>query len=1058
MQRPAAETMTLADVLITEELSQRSSRSPNWQAENQAIRALARQLANAPASVLQNLVDTALNLCQAGTAGISVLETAPGGEERVCWARLAGTLAEYAGEITPRNAGFCGVCLDPVQLGEVDDDAGGGTAAHYAPQLFTHPERYFTDLQGMNTPIVEALVLPLIADGHALGTLWMMSHDEQRHFDGEDVRVMTSLADFAAAHLLNQRQTQQLLAANAKLETINSTDRKRVEEALRESEENYRKLFNSMDAGFCILQLICDEEQKPIDYRYIEINPVFERQTGMKNALGKTIRELVPDIEPFWFDIYGKVAFTGEPTHFEDHAVSMGRWFDVNAFRIGEPHERKVAVLFNDITVRKQAEAAMRAFFSNVSHEFRTPLTLLLGSIQETLSDSRTAPDGKCAHPLTPFQVEQMELAHRNAMRLMKLVNTLLNFSRIEAGHIRAVYEPTDLATLTIELASSFNSAIEQADLRLVIDCPPLPQPVLVDRSMWEKIVLNLLSNAFKFTFTGEIRASLRWEEGRQRGDRGELAAATSMPFAVLEVQDTGIGISSTELPRLWERFYQVKGAKGRTYEGSGIGLALVEELVKLHGGTIQVSSVEGEGSCFKVSIPTGFAHLPPKPTGSSPTGGLIEDGWQNPLLPSRTTEVMPYVEEALGWLSEEDREGGEDKKDGEDGEVNSFLSPSSSLSPLSRSCKPRILLVDDNADMRGYLKRILRERWQVETAANGAIALSLIQQQPPDLVLTDVMMPELDGLQLLRALRSDPQNQSIPVILLSARAGEEATVEGLEAGADDYLIKPFSARELVARVQTHLQLVRLRQERSADRFKNEFLLTITHELQAPLTAILGWSRLLQTQALNRATMARALSTIERNAMVEAKLVKDLLDVSSILSGNLRLKTQLVDLVALVQTVTTTMQAGAEAKSIQLVETISNIAHFSVLADGERLEQVITHLLSNAIKFTPEGGQVNICLERLDADVQITVSDTGVGIAPDFLPYVFDRFTQAEVPSRHSPGGLGIGLVLARYLVELHHGTIAVASQGEGRGATFTIKLPMLKATALHSNAPVQEA
>ena len=366
----------------------------------------------------------------------------------------------------------------------------------------------------------------------------------------------------------------------------------------------------------------------------------------------------------------------------------------------------------------------------------------------------------------------------------------------------------------------------------------------------------------------------------------------------------------------------------------------------------------------------------------------------------------------------------------------------------ICSSVSARILLVDDNADMRDYLKRLLTQRWQVETAANGAIALNRIQQQLPDLVLTDVMMPEIDGFQLLKTLRADPITQSIPIILLSARAGEESTVEGLEAGADDYLIKPFSARELIARVETQLQMARLRQELSANRFKNEFLMTVTHELQSPLATILAWVRFLQTKTLEPDVMARALATIERNATLETKLIKDLLDVASILSGKLRLNAQIVNLASLVQNVVTTLRETAESKNIQLVETISkqvpsNVLNaFNIFADGDRLKQAIANLLENAIKFTPEGGRVNIQLDPLDSGFQITISDTGSGIRGDFLPFAFDRFTQAEVPSRHTPGGVGIGLAIARYLVELHHGTIKVASDGEGCGATFTIQLP----------------
>jgi signal transduction histidine kinase len=690
---------------------------------------------------------------------------------------------------------------------------------------------------------------------------------------------------------------------------------------------------------------------------------------------------------------------------------------------------------------RKRAEAlaeldrAKTAFFSNVSHEFRTPLTLMLSPAEDALSDR--------AEPLSPNQQQRIEVIQRNGLRLLKLVNTLLDFSRIESSRIQAIYEPIDLPTFTAELASVFRSAIERAKLRFVVDCPPLPEPIYVDREMWEKIVLNLISNAFKFTLTGEIRVSLRWRDGGAVGDGGDkssssspslssppsspsLSSPPSSSFVILEIRDTGIGIPAAEIGHLFERFYRVKGARGRTFEGSGIGLSLVQELVKQHGGTVQVSSVEGEGSCFRVLIPTGCAHLPPERIGV------------NRRLASTTIGASPYVEEALQWLPQEN-EG-----------IQAVTSPARREIPFAptyahvrSSAASQILLVDDNADMRDYLKQLLSDRWQVETAANGAIALNLIQQQLPDLVLTDVMMPEMDGFQLLSALRANPITQSIPIILLSARSGEEATVEGLEAGADDYLIKPFSARELIARVETQLQMSRLRQELSANRFKNEFLMTVTHELQSPLATILGWARFLQTQSLEPDAMARALATIERNATIEAELIKNLLDMASILSGKLRLKSQIVDLASLVRNVTTTFRETAASKHIQLVETISDQVPSNVFADGDRLKQVIANLLENAIKFTPEGGQVNIQLDRLDSGIQITIRDTGSGIRADFLPFAFDRFTQAEVPSRHTPGGVGIGLAIARQIIELHHGTIEVASEGEGQGTTLIVQLPI---------------
>src|SRR5439155_8225750 len=422
---------------------------------------------------------------------------------------------------------------------------------------------------------------------------------------------------------------------------------------------------------------------------------------------------------------------------------------------------------------RRRAEAlaeidrAKTAFFSNVSHEFRTPLTLMLGPLEDELDEH------SC--PLPPERRERLETAYRNTLRLLKLVNTLLDFSRIEAGRIQASYEPVDLAAHTAELTSVFRSAVEKAGLTLAVNCPPLPEPVHVDREMWEKVVLNLLSNALKHTFMGGIRVALRWAD-----DQVELSVA-----------DSGVGIPTAELPHLFDRFHRVKGAKSRTHEGTGIGLALVQELIHAHGGTVRVESHEGQGSTFYVTVKTGCAHLPPDRLGAPRS-----------LAPSSGRSA--YVQEALHWTS--------------DTSAESALRPDSSenmrrAAASSKVSRCRILWADDNADMREYVRRLLSEKHDVTSVADGAAALAAALAAPPDLVLSDVMMPGLDGFGLLRALRAEERTRTIPVILLSARAGEESAVEGLEAGADDYLVKPFSARELLARVRAHLELSRLRRQ-----------------------------------------------------------------------------------------------------------------------------------------------------------------------------------------------------------------------------------------------------
>ncbi|MGW0162605.1 SpoIIE family protein phosphatase [Mycobacterium sp. NPDC003323] len=407
-----------------------------------------------------------------------------------------------------------------------------------------------------------------------------------------------------------------------------------------------------------------------------------------------------------------------------------------------------------------ELDRAKTVFFSNISHEFRTPLTLMLGPVAELLTDDEIADDAR----------RELEVVQRNGLRLMKLVNTLLDFSRIEADRMEATYAPLDAAELTAELASGFRSAVERAGLMFIVDCTPLGEPLFLDRDMWEKVVLNLLSNAVKFTAEGSIT----------------VRTQTDNTHAIITVADTGIGVPADELPRLFERFHRIPTVWARSHEGSGIGLALVRELVTLHGGTISAESLEGVGTSFTVRIPFGSAHLPAESVRAQPEVGTA---------PAPTPQ--PYLAEALRWFPGDDAAA--------DG--------ASADSPVPKQHSPaRVLVADDNADMRHYIARLLTGAgYSVEEAADGRQALDQIRSHPPELVVSDVMMPNIDGLQLVAALRGDPRTAALPVLLLSARAGPEASIDGLRAGADDYLVKPFAAAELLARVQVNISLARTR-------------------------------------------------------------------------------------------------------------------------------------------------------------------------------------------------------------------------------------------------------
>jgi signal transduction histidine kinase len=651
---------------------------------------------------------------------------------------------------------------------------------------------------------------------------------------------------------------------------------------------------------------------------------------------------------------------------------------------------------------RQRAEAlaeldrAKTTFFSNVSHEFRTPLTLMLGPTEDLLVGSHGE--------LTAAQRGQLELLHRNELRLQKLVNALLDFSRIEAGRIQASYEPLDLAGFTRDLASAFQSAVERAGLKLTVDCPPLREPVFVDREMWEKIVLNLLSNALKFTFEGEIRVSLD-----STGDG-----------VVLRVMDTGVGVPEEEVPRLFERFHRVAGSRARTHEGSGIGLALVQELVKLHGGSVHVESRVGTGTVFTVTIPKGSAHLPAERIGAGKTAMPTGLG------------AAPFVEEALRWLPAAEGSAAVVPFD------RHFSSPDATRPRSSE----RILFADDNADMRDYVRRLLDPGWVVEAVEDGAKALASARARPPNLILTDVMMPGLDGFALLRELRKDERTRLIPVVMLSARAGEEARIEGLHAGADDYLIKPFSARELLARVRTQLELSRLREQRVAEieralRFSEMFIGVLGHDLRSPLSAILTTADgLLRRETSEQ--FARPIRRIQSNAARMARMIEQILDFTRArIGGGIPIEPKPTSLKDLASQLVEELEP---AVSRRIVLESHGDTHGEW--DSDRLAQVISNLLGNAVEHGDHSQPIQLSLDGSAHD-SLRIKIWNAGVIPDgLLPAVFEPFRGSRVMrNAQKSAGLGLGLYVVREIVRAHGGSIDVRSSVDA-GTTFSVLIP----------------
>jgi signal transduction histidine kinase len=436
-------------------------------------------------------------------------------------------------------------------------------------------------------------------------------------------------------------------------------------------------------------------------------------------------------------------------------------------------------------------DKAKTALYNNVSHELRTPLALILGHLEELRQDIGLSFHGR----------EGLAVASRSALRMLKLVNALLEFSRIEAGEQVGAFRPTDVAQLTRDVAAMFRSTAERAGLRLSVDCCSLPDPLNVDSEAWERIVSNLISNAIKFTPEGEISVRIAVE-----GDH-----------LCLSVADTGIGIPDHDRERVFSRFYRGQRWGARTHEGSGIGLALVRELVRLHAGSVEASSRPGGGTLMMVRVPLDDGKRVGEVSADDPyveVGGAARD----------------FIAEADGWFERPDVAAGPSN-----GSPRTAMTAADSLAH-----RDRIVLVEDNPDMREYLRRLLASSYTVELVRDGMQARELLRRDPPAMVISDVMLPGLDGLALVSELRQAAVTRNVPVILVSARADRDSMAAALELGADDYIVKPFGARELLARVGAALENARARatagvtQGRQAEReIKDAELRGLLNDLKA---------------------------------------------------------------------------------------------------------------------------------------------------------------------------------------------------------------------------------
>lgn len=731
----------------------------------------------------------------------------------------------------------------------------------------------------------------------------------------------------------------------------------------------------------------------------------------------------------------------GRALPLRDASGEICRWFgsctDIDSQKKSEELAAKQAAalaLANEQLVK--TEQLKSDFFSNVSHELRTPLTLLLAPVESLLSGDY-GPIGEVQRPL-------IDIVHNNALRLLQMVNGLLDFAKLEAKKFDLNFEPTDVVALTNSILNDFQPLMRKNQITGSFKSAAPEIWLSIDRYLWQRIVFNLLSNAIKFTHeNGQVTVGLDFSDGH----------------LVLRVSDTGIGISAQDMPMLFEKFRQLESASTRRFEGTGLGLALVKEFTELLDGHVMVASTLGQGTTFTVDCQlarTDSEH-------AVPTAQTRLLQWQMPSGSHTFDLPGPICEHP--------------------------------------DASSKVLVVEDNLELGRYIVAQLQHVGEIRLVHDGDAALELIPKWQPDLILSDVMMPKRDGISLCREIKRRPETASIPMILLTALTHREALIAGWEAGADEYLFKPFHPRELSARVQSMLALSRERRMHAADlvkaneelerkvlertillsaanielkqsveseraarleterlaRIKDEFLITLSHELRTPLVPILGWIGLINTGTLSTSEATEALNTIERSARHELQLIEDLLDTSRMITGKLSVDFKLINVVEALQAAIETIRLTAVAKNIAVNVHIPDGVQYIIRGESRRMQQVFWNLLGNAIKFTDKSGQIDVQVSTGSGWVNIAISDSGIGIKPDFLPNVFERFRQADSSTTRQHGGLGLGLALVRHLVEAHGGNICAESAGEHQGSTFTIRLPLFDAQQVRQRSSTAE-
>ena len=613
-----------------------------------------------------------------------------------------------------------------------------------------------------------------------------------------------------------------------------------------------------------------------------------------------------------------------------------------------------------------EIDAAKTAFLSNVSHEFRTPLTLILGPIEDAINENRALDD--------PDELASM---HQSAHRLLRMVNGLLDVARMDAGRRTVDPEHIDVVGLSRDLLRPFEAAAARSGLSLEVELDEEIGSIETDPRLWETILLNLTANAVKYTMVGSIRVTVA-REGQE---------------TVIRVADTGIGIPIEDLPKVFDRFHRVQGRAARSIEGTGLGLSLVHDAVRSLGGQISVTSPPGEGTTFEVRLPISEGRV----AGSPVVARSGDSGTDLSVAGALAREIVPEAE---------------------------AVAPVSADPSDSDDAGPCILVVDDNVAMRARLVGVLQPMGRVITCVDGQDALETMGRETVDLVITDVMMPRLDGLGLLKAIRGSADLALTPVLLLSARAGAEAATEALEAGADDYVVKPFTRAELLARARANLELSTLRQAQAAALARNTMLAGVSHDMQTPLSVVTSSLEILSSDKLPGPMRDKIGHRARLRADQLDRLVRQFLDWSRLSAGSPLLpRTGEHDLVQLIDRVT---------EHYDSVEVTAPEAATGV-CDPRRTEQILHNLIINAQRVARSRVEVRVVPQ--DAGYDIEVHDDGHGVDPAVLPHLFSAFG----PSANG-GGNGLGLHISREAARAQGGDL-VLGLSQDTGSVFVLHL-----------------